>query len=200
MPLTDAAKADIRKRGSAKKIQDLPRDESGEETEGSELNFDENIPEKQTSDERHSEQDINEIDLNKNTPYRDETKRSVLAPVCEADLDERDAHIGIALPHEHDQSPLASNSNTRNTDKHTRSAQSLEQVLNLADPKMDFLNCLKAYYAEDKFFKLVKKETVRYRNFIASDGLLFLNEHGRMLLCVPDAVIGKRNIRELVIL
>ncbi|KAF9502213.1 hypothetical protein BDN71DRAFT_1375493, partial [Pleurotus eryngii] len=38
-----------------------------------------------------------------------------------------------------------------------------------------------------------------YKNFVYDDGLVYLVEGGRNLLCIPDAIIAGRKAKEVVI-
>ncbi|EJF58311.1 hypothetical protein DICSQDRAFT_67393, partial [Dichomitus squalens LYAD-421 SS1] len=54
-------------------------------------------------------------------------------------------------------------------------------------------------YAEDAFFAPIVKNPHQYKNFRVSDGLVFLRERGRELLCIPHVLVNGHNAREIVI-
>ncbi|KAJ8473319.1 hypothetical protein ONZ51_g7961 [Trametes cubensis] len=65
---------------------------------------------------------------------------------------------------------------------------------------IDLQEALRDRYGEDQFFKRVLDAPRTHKNFRASaDGLVFLHEKGRDVLCVPDVLHGGRGIREIVI-
>jgi hypothetical protein len=60
-------------------------------------------------------------------------------------------------------------------------------------------NCLKGKYSDDKFFKLILEDRSQFKNFVIEDDVIYLKESGMTLLCIPDCVIGRRSVRELII-
>ncbi|TBU36129.1 hypothetical protein BD309DRAFT_815995, partial [Dichomitus squalens] len=54
-------------------------------------------------------------------------------------------------------------------------------------------------YAEDAFFAPIVRNPHQYKNFCVSDGLVFLRERGRELLCIPHVLVNGRNAWEIVI-
>ncbi|KZT21631.1 hypothetical protein NEOLEDRAFT_1021658, partial [Neolentinus lepideus HHB14362 ss-1] len=60
-------------------------------------------------------------------------------------------------------------------------------------------DCLRDHYGDDPFFKTVITNPEHYRNFELVDGLLFLQDDSKRLLCIPDILIGSRKAREIII-
>ncbi|EJF57297.1 hypothetical protein DICSQDRAFT_69665, partial [Dichomitus squalens LYAD-421 SS1] len=54
-------------------------------------------------------------------------------------------------------------------------------------------------YAEDAFFAPIIQNPHQYKNFHVSNGLVFLRERGRELLCIPRVIVNGRSAREIVI-
>ncbi|SCV70782.1 BQ2448_3544 [Microbotryum intermedium] len=54
-------------------------------------------------------------------------------------------------------------------------------------------------YVLDPFFKKIITSREQFRNFVMEDDLLYLNDKGRMRLCVPFGHVQKRSMRELVL-
>ncbi|EJF61678.1 hypothetical protein DICSQDRAFT_18125, partial [Dichomitus squalens LYAD-421 SS1] len=54
-------------------------------------------------------------------------------------------------------------------------------------------------YAEDVFFAPIIQNPHQYKNFYVSNGLVFLRERGRELLCIPRVIVNGRSTREIVI-
>ena len=75
----------------------------------------------------------------------------------------------------------------------------LTSIVKMATPDLDFPKCLEYTYGDDPFFKDIFAQPDHYRNFVSSDGLLFLNDNHRRLLCIPNLRINKNNIREYLI-
>ncbi|OJT08771.1 Retrovirus-related Pol polyprotein from transposon 17.6, partial [Trametes pubescens] len=58
---------------------------------------------------------------------------------------------------------------------------------------------LKDRYGEDPFFQAILASPKQFKNFEVENGLIFLKDRSRDLLCVPDIRITGRNVREIVI-
>ncbi|KAG9227856.1 hypothetical protein CCMSSC00406_0008678 [Pleurotus cornucopiae] len=58
---------------------------------------------------------------------------------------------------------------------------------------------LRFRYLEDPLFKAIVDKPKDFRNFKVSDGLIYLNEKERTVLCIPRITHEGRNLREIVI-
>ncbi|KAG9221448.1 hypothetical protein CCMSSC00406_0008296 [Pleurotus cornucopiae] len=67
------------------------------------------------------------------------------------------------------------------------------------DRNIDFLASIRNNYESDLFLSSIVKNPRHYKNFVLDDGLLYLIEGGRRLLCIPDTIIGGRIAKEIVI-
>ncbi|KAF8595327.1 hypothetical protein BDV93DRAFT_457008 [Ceratobasidium sp. AG-I] len=65
--------------------------------------------------------------------------------------------------------------------------------------KVDALNAIRKGYESDTQFANIYNDVDQFPSYSPSDGLLYMNEHGRSYLCVPDVSIGEYNIRLLLI-
>lgn len=75
----------------------------------------------------------------------------------------------------------------------------LPQIINSGDPSVDIFNRLVGRYSEDPFFKIIIEKPSEYKNFELSNGLVYLREKDKRLLCIPDIMVGERRIREMLI-
>lgn len=64
---------------------------------------------------------------------------------------------------------------------------------------INFLDALKGLYKDDPMFHSILQKPDEYTNFRVKDGLLYLLDDGRTLLCIPKGNIGPRSAREIVI-
>ncbi|KAG9222581.1 hypothetical protein CCMSSC00406_0000541 [Pleurotus cornucopiae] len=67
------------------------------------------------------------------------------------------------------------------------------------DLNVDFMNEIRNNYMNDTFMASIVNTPRQYKNFTLENGLLYLVEGGRRLLCIPDAIIGGRTAKEIVI-
>lgn len=58
---------------------------------------------------------------------------------------------------------------------------------------------IRGAYGQDTIFKEMLDQPEQFKNFKMSDGLLYMVEGDKKLLCVPDVKIGKRRVREIPI-
>jgi hypothetical protein len=77
--------------------------------------------------------------------------------------------------------------------------QGLLDTMEHAIEGMSFPDCLKARYHEDKFFEQIIEDPKAFKNFEISDGLIYLKEEHRRVLCIPKTIIKGRSAREIVI-
>ncbi|KAF9028926.1 hypothetical protein BDZ89DRAFT_895693, partial [Hymenopellis radicata] len=65
---------------------------------------------------------------------------------------------------------------------------------------IDLLEIMKLNYSKDTLLSKVISSPKEFKNFVVRDGLLYLQEQGRDLLCIPEkVVIDGRNLREIII-
>ncbi|PIL26323.1 hypothetical protein GSI_12079 [Ganoderma sinense ZZ0214-1] len=64
---------------------------------------------------------------------------------------------------------------------------------------LDLLGVLKGRYTEDKFFASISENAKHFKNFLVKDGLVFVRDNHKLLLCVPDIQVNDRSAREIVI-
>ncbi|KAG8934907.1 hypothetical protein FRC01_012956 [Tulasnella sp. 417] len=64
---------------------------------------------------------------------------------------------------------------------------------------IDIYGAITGRYGQDCLFKDVIADPARYRNFESRDGLLFLKDGGKSLLCIPDIKLGDCRVREILI-
>ncbi|KAJ3499851.1 hypothetical protein NLJ89_g10053 [Agrocybe chaxingu] len=64
---------------------------------------------------------------------------------------------------------------------------------------LDFLAEIRGSFASDTFFAKIINSPKEYRNFEVEDGLVYLKEKERRVLCIPKILIKGRNTREIVI-
>ncbi|TBU23041.1 hypothetical protein BD311DRAFT_674771, partial [Dichomitus squalens] len=64
---------------------------------------------------------------------------------------------------------------------------------------IDLLRELKGRYGKDKFYGLILEGPKQYKNFLVKDGLVFIRDNQKTLLCIPDVRIQGRSAREIVI-
>ena len=78
-------------------------------------------------------------------------------------------------------------------------APQLTAVLADGHPEYNIPHCLIGQYATDTFFKPIAEQPDRFKQFYRHDGLIFLSNSDRRILCVPDVSIGTHKVRELII-
>ncbi|OCH88441.1 hypothetical protein OBBRIDRAFT_734497, partial [Obba rivulosa] len=59
---------------------------------------------------------------------------------------------------------------------------------------------LRGRYSEDPFFREILEKPKQFKNFTTHDGLVYLKDKQRDLLCIPRALWEGRSLREVVIL
>ncbi|TDL28991.1 hypothetical protein BD410DRAFT_698745, partial [Rickenella mellea] len=67
------------------------------------------------------------------------------------------------------------------------------------DPNINLPQCLSGRYGEDPFFRSLLANPKAFPNFLVSDGLVFVQESDRRILCIPDVKIGARRVHEIII-
>ncbi|KAI0081854.1 hypothetical protein K474DRAFT_1586830, partial [Panus rudis PR-1116 ss-1] len=64
----------------------------------------------------------------------------------------------------------------------------------------DLEDALRHSYAGNPFFRTILENPSHFKNFVVRNGLIFIRDQNRELLCIPDLRVNGRNIREIVIL
>ncbi|OSD01241.1 hypothetical protein PYCCODRAFT_1345642, partial [Trametes coccinea BRFM310] len=60
-------------------------------------------------------------------------------------------------------------------------------------------NGLRGRYAEDPYFRRIVLAASEFPHFQLVDDLLYKVDDGCFRLCIPDIVVGKRNLREVLL-
>lgn len=68
----------------------------------------------------------------------------------------------------------------------------------MSDKDIDFPNCLKGHYNEDKFFGPILENPNEFTNFETRDGLVFYRSDDIEHLAVPDVTVHGQSIREML--
>jgi hypothetical protein len=75
--------------------------------------------------------------------------------------------------------------NSETAEELERMDESLLQVVNSGWKGLDIAQLVKGQYAQDNFFKIILEDYKSHRNFEVEDGLIFLKESDRRVLCIP---------------
>lgn len=82
-------------------------------------------------------------------------------------------------------------------------APTMEQVmdgLRTRPSEWSDLDIIRLNYTKDTLFKKILSEPKNYRNYTLRDGLLYLKDNERELLCIPESVtVDGRSLREIII-
>jgi hypothetical protein len=73
------------------------------------------------------------------------------------------------------------------------------EIISEVTPNLDLPKDLINRYSEDPFFKLVVNKPDDYKNFQVEDGLIFIRDSEKRILCIPDILVGPRRLREIII-
>jgi hypothetical protein len=76
---------------------------------------------------------------------------------------------------------------------------SLLSVISQSEQGLDLEKELRDQYSKDPFFKNIMAKPCEFKNFVVSDGLLYIRTDGKKLLCIPNVVIKGNATREIVI-
>ncbi|TFK79826.1 hypothetical protein K466DRAFT_469313, partial [Polyporus arcularius HHB13444] len=104
------------------------------------------------------------------------------------ELEKQTQHIDKVLPAEYE--PV---------DPPMRQESQFMQYLSENTNGLDLLEELKGRYDEDPFFARITANPKHYKNFVLADGLIFIRDAQKRLLCVPDVRINGRSAREIMI-
>ena len=63
---------------------------------------------------------------------------------------------------------------------------------------VDIVNEIRHKYGEDSLFKLILENPAQFRNFEVENGLIYLKEQGRKLLCIPRIIIQGCSTQEII--
>jgi hypothetical protein len=77
--------------------------------------------------------------------------------------------------------------------------ESLLQAVNSGWQGLDITKLVAHKYGDDPFFKQILESPKVFRNFEVEDGVLYLKELDRRVLCIPRITYKGRNLREIVI-
>ncbi|KAJ8580556.1 hypothetical protein M405DRAFT_753098, partial [Rhizopogon salebrosus TDB-379] len=75
----------------------------------------------------------------------------------------------------------------------------LTEIISLGDPSTDIHERIANRYHEDKFFAQILEQPHAFKNFELSHGQIFLKDNNARTLCIPNVMIGRRRVRELLI-
>lgn len=64
---------------------------------------------------------------------------------------------------------------------------------------IDIKDIVSGQYSDDITFKKVVEKPHEFNNFVYKGGLLYLLDHGRTALCIPNGRTNGRAVREIVI-
>ena len=64
---------------------------------------------------------------------------------------------------------------------------------------LDIWSELRGKYLDDSFFRTILEKPNEFRNFESKEGLIYLKENDRRVLCIPKVTIQGRSAREIVI-
>ncbi|KAJ2911813.1 hypothetical protein MD484_g8600, partial [Candolleomyces efflorescens] len=64
---------------------------------------------------------------------------------------------------------------------------------------IDLIHELRDSYSQDPIFKPIVAKPSEFRNFVVENGIVYLKENSKRLLCIPKVLILGRNAREIVI-
>ena len=107
--------------------------------------------------------------------------------------------------------PIVESMSESGTDSHEYEARDVElgsstfdaSLVGLLRDRMlgvNILDVIRLNLKKDPAFRKVIENPKAHKNFILSDGLLYLRENGRELLCIPEhVVIDGRSLREIII-
>jgi hypothetical protein len=75
----------------------------------------------------------------------------------------------------------------------------LPQMLTQSMTGIDLVREIRGKYKSDSFFNKIVENPKSFRNFVEENGLIYLKEKEKRLLCIPKILIEERNAREVVI-
>ncbi|RPD70278.1 hypothetical protein L226DRAFT_444783, partial [Lentinus tigrinus ALCF2SS1-7] len=78
-------------------------------------------------------------------------------------------------------------------------AHGFMQHLSESTEGLDLVAVLKGRYGEDQFFAQILENPKHFKNFDLKEGLVFIRDANKCLLCVPKILINGRSAREIVI-
>src|SRR5437016_453010 len=76
---------------------------------------------------------------------------------------------------------------------------SLLSVISQSMQGLDLEEELRNQYSKDPFFKNIIETPHQFKNFVETDGLIYLRSDGKKLLCIPKIIIEGNSAREIVI-
>ncbi|KAL7280814.1 LOW QUALITY PROTEIN: hypothetical protein ACG7TL_005758 [Trametes sanguinea] len=88
---------------------------------------------------------------------------------------------------------------TGTTERSDLSKRLLVDHIAATDDGIHLESAIRGRCNEDTFFASILRQPKQYKNFEVVDGLVFLRDRGRTLLCIPNILVRGRNAREIVI-
>ncbi|OSD01086.1 hypothetical protein PYCCODRAFT_1370133, partial [Trametes coccinea BRFM310] len=82
--------------------------------------------------------------------------------------------------------------------RQTEQGSLLDHVASASDG-IHLESAIKGRFKEDPFFEPILANPRQYKNFVVKDGLVYLRDCGRELICIPHVLVDGRNVREIVI-
>lgn len=76
---------------------------------------------------------------------------------------------------------------------------SLLTVISQAEEGIQFEEAIRNRYKEDPFFNRIVTTPKEFKNFSMENGLIYLQEHGQKILCIPKVIIHGRSAPEIAI-
>ena len=77
---------------------------------------------------------------------------------------------------------------------------SLVDVISRGWDSIDIVEAIRNKFMDDPFFKHIVECPKEFKNFeITQDGLVYLKQQGRRLVCILKVMVNGRNVREIVI-
>ena len=80
-----------------------------------------------------------------------------------------------------------------------KTGNELTDVVLNSSTSIDLFKELKGRYQEDHMFNSIIDKPKVFRNFDVEDGLIYMKEAGRRLLCIPKILVNNHIIQEIII-
>jgi hypothetical protein len=75
----------------------------------------------------------------------------------------------------------------------------LLDLVSLSSEDVNLLNEFWGNYSRDPIFEAIIKKLKDFRNFLVEDEIIYLNQDGNKVLCVPKILINGRSAHEIII-
>ena len=93
--------------------------------------------------------------------------------------------------------PISTQSTT--TNEETLVDDAADSWLSQSNLGIDLWSELQGRYMEDPFFRMILEKPKEFRNFKSINGLIYLKDNDKRVLCIPKVVIKGRSAQEVVI-